>query len=138
MMIRNLPPALLLASVCAAAPAVKIEKLVVEPSPLILSSAGEGRRVLVTGIAKDGERIDLTTAAVLKPAGENVKIEKDGFLYPVKEGETNILVTAAGQKAELPVQVMAMTEKGTSFLRDVTPILNKVGCTSGTCHGAAK
>src|SRR4051795_12646376 len=24
------------------------------------------------------------------------------------------------------------------FLRDVAPILNKVGCTSGTCHGAAK
>src|SRR5579862_3643604 len=25
-----------------------------------------------------------------------------------------------------------------NFLRDVDPILNKVGCTSGTCHGAAK
>ncbi len=25
-----------------------------------------------------------------------------------------------------------------SFLRDVAPILNKTGCTSGQCHGAAK
>ena len=25
-----------------------------------------------------------------------------------------------------------------TFLRDVTPILNKVGCTAGVCHGAAK
>src|SRR5438876_6961702 len=25
-----------------------------------------------------------------------------------------------------------------SFVRDVEPILNKVGCTAGTCHGAAK
>ena len=25
-----------------------------------------------------------------------------------------------------------------NFLRDVAPILNKTGCTSGTCHGAAK
>jgi len=25
-----------------------------------------------------------------------------------------------------------------TYLRDVAPILNKVGCTSGTCHGAAK
>lgn len=25
-----------------------------------------------------------------------------------------------------------------TFLRDVAPILNKTGCTSGTCHGAAK
>src|SRR5258706_11816123 len=26
----------------------------------------------------------------------------------------------------------------TTFLRDVAPILNKVGCTSGPCHGSAK
>src|SRR6266699_2811704 len=25
-----------------------------------------------------------------------------------------------------------------TFLRDVAPILNKTGCTSGPCHGAAK
>src|SRR5207248_3570638 len=25
-----------------------------------------------------------------------------------------------------------------SFVRDVMPILNKAGCTQGTCHGAAK
>jgi len=25
-----------------------------------------------------------------------------------------------------------------TFLRDVAPILNKAGCTQGTCHGAAK
>jgi hypothetical protein len=25
-----------------------------------------------------------------------------------------------------------------TFLRDVAPILNKVGCSSGPCHGAAK
>src|SRR5678815_3864443 len=25
-----------------------------------------------------------------------------------------------------------------NFLRDVAPILNKAGCTSGPCHGAAK
>ena len=29
-------------------------------------------------------------------------------------------------------------ETPVTFLRDVAPILNKVGCTSGTCHGAAK
>ena len=29
-------------------------------------------------------------------------------------------------------------EEGVTFLRDVAPILNKTGCTAGTCHGAAK
>src|SRR5260370_38632503 len=29
-------------------------------------------------------------------------------------------------------------ETAVSFVRDVMPILNKAGCTQGTCHGAAK
>jgi hypothetical protein len=39
----------------------------------------------------------------------------------------------------LPAFVMtAAGQSKVTFLRDVAPILNKVGCTSGTCHGAAK
>src|ERR1700680_4877827 len=36
------------------------------------------------------------------------------------------------------VAVSAQAADKVTFLRDVAPILNKVGCTSGTCHGAAK
>src|SRR5258706_7888320 len=39
-----------------------------------------------------------------------------------------ILVSLGSLRAEAPV----------SFVRDVMPILNKAGCTQGTCHGAAK
>src|SRR2546425_12748436 len=39
-----------------------------------------------------------------------------------------LLVSFASLHAEAPV----------SFVRDVMPILNKVGCSAGTCHGAAK
>jgi hypothetical protein len=34
--------------------------------------------------------------------------------------------------------LLAAQTKDVSFLKDVMPILNKVGCTSGPCHGAAK
>src|SRR6476659_6925903 len=40
-----------------------------------------------------------------------------------------LLLVPAAFAADTPV---------VSFLRDVAPILNKVGCTSGPCHGAAK
>lgn len=36
------------------------------------------------------------------------------------------------------VALSAQTTEKVTFLRDVAPILNKVGCTSGPCHGAAK
>src|SRR5215468_1709765 len=38
----------------------------------------------------------------------------------------------------LPALLTAADAPKVTFLRDVAPILNKVGCTSGTCHGAAK
>src|SRR6202163_1376380 len=34
--------------------------------------------------------------------------------------------------------LVAQATQGVTFLRDVAPILNKSGCTSGPCHGAAK
>jgi hypothetical protein len=38
----------------------------------------------------------------------------------------------------LTLPALAATEPRITFLRDVMPILNKAGCTSGPCHGAAK
>ena len=37
-----------------------------------------------------------------------------------------------------PLRASAADAPKVTFLRDVAPILNKVGCTSGPCHGAAK
>ena len=36
------------------------------------------------------------------------------------------------------IGITAQAAEPVTFLRDVAPILNKVGCTSGPCHGAAK
>jgi len=120
-------------------PAAKVTKIWAEPAPLVLSAPGEGRRVLVRGLTADGETIDLTAGAVLKPLGAGVRLDRDGFLAPVKEGPAKVLVTAARLKFELPVVVsdLAKTRQPT-FFRDVMPVLNKIGCTSGVCHGAAK
>jgi hypothetical protein len=41
-----------------------------------------------------------------------------------------VIVTVSTAAAADPPKV--------TFLRDIAPILNKTGCTSGTCHGAAK
>src|SRR5678810_875867 len=37
-----------------------------------------------------------------------------------------------------PVLFLCLPLHAETFLRDVAPILNKAGCTSGPCHGAAK
>ena len=51
----------------------------------------------------------------------------------------HVLSLAAGAVALAAASLVAdVTAPRVTFLRDVAPILNKAGCTAGTCHGAAK
>ena len=114
-------------------------KITIEPASLALTTANEGRRVLVTGVTASGETFDLSNEATFEPAGDGVRIGDDKYIYGVSEGKSTVTVSAGGQTADLPVTVSAPAEKRTiSFLRDVMPVLNKQGCTSGPCHGSAK
>jgi uncharacterized protein DUF1549/uncharacterized protein DUF1553 len=120
----------------AASPA--IVELSVVPAEITFRSADEGMHVLVTGTAAEGEKIDLTAEARLEPAEPVVKFA-GGLLYPVRQGDTKVTVTAGGKQAQLTVHVGDLAKApAISFIRDVEPVLNKIGCTSGTCHGSAK
>ena len=117
----------------------QVTKIILEPPALVLSEPDQGRRVLVTGVDTDGFKIDLTHEAALEPQGNTVKLGEDGLIYPVASGETKVKVSAAGHSAELSVTVADLgASRPVNFKRDVMPILNKLSCTSGSCHGAAK
>ena len=142
---RHLASILLLA--CAAiataadvesAPPAAVRSLVLEPANLEFSSPGDRRRVLVLGVTADGERIDLSSEAEFE-APESLALGDDGVLTAATAGSGVVAVRASGFEAEAPFQVSAgSATRGPSFVRDVMPVLNKVGCTSGPCHGAAK
>jgi hypothetical protein len=126
------------ASLPLAAAEAEITRIEIQPSSLVLLSADQGRRVLVSGLTESGERIDLSNEAELTPAGGGVKVEK-GRLYPVHQGETIVTASARGKSAEFTVKVGDLSNPHPlSFVRDVAPILNKSGCTAGACHGSAK
>jgi len=109
------------------------------PAKLHLSGPRDGARALVAEAAA-GERADVTDEAQfqIEPGG-GVALGEDGYLVPLRNGEFRVKVTARGQRAELPVTVKGMEAPApVSFLREVEPILSKVGCTAGACHGGAK
>ncbi len=115
----------------------KVEELVVQPSPLVFSSPEEGRKVLVMGITERGERIDLTSSAQFE--SDALRVGENGFLYPTRTGEARVVISAAGLSVDLPAAINKLDKpRQVTFVRDVLPVMNKVGCTAGTCHGAAK
>jgi hypothetical protein len=117
----------------------KVTRIRVVPSEVSFSQSSEYQKLLVLGEVGPGREIDLTRVAKFAPAADCVKLDADGFLHPVKDGTTSVAVSAAGLSAQLPVTIRNFgAPHPISFVRDVEPILNKVGCTAGTCHGAAK
>ncbi|QDU40996.1 Bacterial Ig-like domain (group 2) [Maioricimonas rarisocia] len=65
------------------------------------------------------------------------KVTSDGQVRPVADGKTTIVAKVGEQTAEVPVEVSATQEPFTwGFRRHVQPLLAKLGCNSGACHGA--
>ena len=117
-------------------PARTFTSLEVYPPELTLSSIRDSRRVLVTGVMSDGQRIDLSSRATVSTQSPVCQVDAAGFVAPVAAGEGVIMVEAEGQKAEVKVHVTSADPINVDFIREVNPILSKVGCNQGTCHGS--
>ena len=60
-----------------------------------------------------------------------------GVVHPVADGEATITATVDGQSATATVVVDGMdADAARSFRNDVQPVLAKMGCSMGACHGA--
>ncbi len=114
------------------------KELKVQPEKLMLNGARATAQPVVTGIYADGTVRDLTHLADIKLDGTEAIVGIDGerFVTAKKNGAGVLTVSAGGQSAKLPVQVVNM-DKPTpvSFRNDVIASLNVGGCNSGACHG---
>lgn len=106
------------------------------PEKLVLSNARDARSLLVFGLADDGKTIDLSNVATRTPSNACILVDSDGYIEPAAQGTAEVTVAAAGQTVKVPVEVQDVSKRPTDFIRDVEPILAKVGCNIGTCHGA--
>src|SRR4029450_9560364 len=68
-----------------------------------------------------------------------VKVSDRGQVRPSGDGTGKLLITAAGHTASIPVKVSGQKDKyEVSFTRDIMPIMSRMGCNAGTCHGSAQ
>ncbi|MBI3850126.1 MAG: DUF1553 domain-containing protein [Verrucomicrobia bacterium] len=121
-----------------APPVPAIRALKLEPASLTLHDGRDERRVLVWGKTDSGQWLDLTSQAILKSDSLNVEINSEGFVHAKNKGAAVVTVSAAGKQIKLPVTVESATVPEIRFVRDIEPVLSKVGCNAGTCHGSAK
>jgi hypothetical protein len=113
-----------------------VVKLNVFPKTLKLTHLRDARSLLVAGVTKDGDVVDLTPSAKLAADGKVATVDAEGYVTPKAVGKTHVTVAAAGLSVKVPVDVTDVANKPVSFSREIMPILSKVGCNAGTCHGS--
>lgn len=117
-------------------PLPAIRSLELRPAQLTLRHARDEGRVLVLGRTEGSNFVDLTSQAAFKVDSPHVEI-RDAYIVAKSQGAAEVLVSAGGLKTRLPVKVESADMPDVRFVQDVEPILSKLGCNAGTCHGSA-
>lgn len=108
----------------------------VVPSALKLIHHRHEHSLIVSGKTSEGIAVDLSSQAVMTSADPTIAAVENGWVKPLKSGQTQIVVQAAGQTVNVPVTVeLPPAERPYSFRHEVMPVLSKGGCNMGACHG---
>src|SRR5262249_42576304 len=116
---------------------VRLVALKAEPSSIKLGNRFDYVQLLVTAETDAGEGMDVTLIALATPSSPLIQIWRSGLIRPLSDGKATLTVSLAGKKVEVPVTAIGTTAKPqVDFIHDVMPVLSRLGCNGGTCHGA--
>lgn len=109
----------------------------VQPEVVQLQNPFEYAQLLVTATLNTGDTVDVTRMAELKTQAAIVEVTASGFVRPLQDGQTQLTITAGDQQIQLPVTVSGTQQAFVAdFVSHVNPVLTRVGCNQGTCHGS--
>ena len=115
--------------------APKVTRIEVQPGSVKLVHLRDSAQLTVTAHLADGRVMDVTHAAKYSLANPAVAGIESALLRPKAGGATEAHVEYAGQRAKVSVLSEAKS-RAVSFKHDTLPLLSKLGCSSGSCHGA--
>jgi WD40 repeat protein len=117
----------------------KVVELTSQIQSLSLGTPFEYSQLLISAKLSSGDFVDVTRQIKVTPSAPVVAVSETGFVRPLKNGDGSIRCELGGKSLEIPVKVSGFGEVFESnFIRDVNPVLSRVGCNQGTCHGSAK
>ncbi len=115
----------------------QLVRIEVSPSSVELNSPFESVQLLVTGILSSNDRVDVTRLATFELPGEIAGVNDFGRVYGVQDGKAALAISFNEFKTSVPITVAGLqADSPVNFIRDVNPVLTRLGCNQGTCHGA--
>lgn len=131
-------PGMAKAPVVEALPAgARIASLEVQPAKIAINGKFEAAQIVVTAKLDNGDLADVTRLAKLAAGGGVAEVTPTGQVRPLHNGAGRLSVDLAGKAATAEIEVANITDpQPVDFIRDVNPVMTKLGCNAGTCHGA--
>ena len=113
------------------------QKIVVLP-PSVELKGPEARQQLLAEASLANHQEDWTRTAEWSSSDTKIAtVDEHGLVRPVSDGEVKITVRAKGISATVEVRVKDSNAPFTwSFRNHVIPVMTKMGCNQGACHGA--
>ncbi|MDF1811377.1 MAG: DUF1549 domain-containing protein [Verrucomicrobiales bacterium] len=115
-----------------------ITGLTIFPSSVELKSPGEYSQFIVTAKLDSGLTADVTRRVQWKIESDLGTVGKTGIIKPKKEGQGKVTaMIREGISADVDLSVSGLnSDFHPDFIRDVNPVISRLGCNMGTCHGA--
>ncbi len=123
---------------------VQLPKLIAQPQSLStypkaisLLHARDRQQVVITGTNADETTRDWTRFAGLQIDDPAVAEIRGGVVYPLSDGQTQLVAKVGGKISTVPIQVTGASKpRPVEFESEVLVALSKQGCNSGACHGS--
>lgn len=126
-------------------PKSQLLELQVHPQQIVLDSPVDYVQLVVTAVYAGGQACDVTRLCGFEVGGSqdgerksvNVSVSSIGLVRPTASGSSTMSIRFADLEQRVDVRVGdLLSTEAPDFIRDVNPLLSRLGCNAGTCHGA--
>ena len=115
----------------------KVTSIEVSPKTIDIDSPNAYRQLIVTAKLNTGETADVTRMVKFQLDQPLAAISKSGVFRPAKDGTATLAVSYRNISASVPVKIgNQAADVHLNFVQDVNPVITRLGCNMGTCHGA--
>lgn len=112
------------------------DEFTIWPGAITLENPFQYAQLLVACRTADGSMVDVT-GDVLALENDLVTVDEDRLVRPKKDGAGELVLILGSTRASLPITVRGQRAAFTpDFGRDAAPIVSRLGCNAGTCHGS--
>ena len=117
----------------------EVRTLSVYPDHVGLPTARSRVQLVVTGIDRAGNAIDLTRQATYRASDPALRVSDHGVVTTHADGDFTLEVSAGDKSLNLEVTSRGQTESDPiRFRSETAAVLTKQGCNAGSCHGSPR